>query len=226
VRLFAKLAAVYLIATVALTAEPYDRLSHAEVARKVMDKYEKIENYRASFAIQSKGGRNMKGTAYYQAPARLSFDFSSPAGNRIVSDGKVLWIKIARLNAVGRQDLTLKPKNESKDIFSVAPGPGLKRLFNRYHYKFDKIEQPREVDGRPCYILEMEQKEKVGGFEHILLYVDAEKFMVYRAQATDGTGETTTITLRDIRTDIQLEGKVFQFQPDDNDQVVANPLVE
>ena len=157
---------------------------------------------------------------------KMSFDFSSPAGNRIVSDGKTMWIKIARLNAVGKQDLTLQPKEGNKDIFSVAPGPGLKRLFKRYHYKFDKIDQPRDVDGRPCYVLDMEQKEKVGGFEHILLFVDAEKFLVYKAVATDGSGETTTIVLKNIRTDIQLEGKVFQFQPDDNDQIVANPLVE
>lgn len=225
-RRFAKLAGLYLILSLSLLAEPYDRLSHAEVARKVQDRYEKVENYQANFTIQSKGGKTMTGTAYYQAPARMSFDFTNPAGNRIVSDGKTLWIKIARLNAVGKQDLTLKPKESEKDIFSVAPGPGLKRLFKRYHYKFDKLEQPREVDGKPCYILDMEQKEKVGGFERILLFVDSETFLVYKAEATDSTGETTTITLKNIRTDIQLEGKVFQFQPDDNDQVVANPLVE
>lgn len=225
-RRFTKLAGLYLILSLSLMAEPYDRLSHAEVARKVQDRYEKIENYQASFAINGKGGKTMTGTAYYKAPANLSFDFNNPAGNRIVSDGRTLWIKIARLNAVGKQDLTLKPKEGERDIFSVAPGPGLKRLFNRYHYKFDQKNQPREIEGKPCYVLEMEQKEKVGGFEHILLYIDSEKFLVYKAVATDGTGETTTITLKNIRTDIQLEGKVFQFQPDDNDQIVANPLVE
>ncbi|MCB1167950.1 MAG: outer membrane lipoprotein carrier protein LolA [Leptospiraceae bacterium] len=225
-RRFAKLAPLYLLIVVALGAEPYDRLSHAEVARKLMDHYEKIENYQASFTIRGKGGRTMTGTAYYQSPAKLSFDFNNPAGNRIVSDGKTLWIKIARLNAVGKQDLTLKPKDDDRDIFSVAPGPGLKRLFSRYHYKFDNENQPREVDGKNCYILDLDQREKVGGFEHIVLYVDKDKFLVYKAEATDGNGDTTTITLTNIRTDVQLEGKVFQFQPDDNDQVVNNPLVE
>ena len=194
-----------------------------------MRTFRELKTYRANFTIQTVHGKSrklQKGVCFYQAPDRLRYQFSVPAGNLMISDGKFLWIYIPRLRAVGRQDLQLDKKNESNNsIFVGNPGPGLVRLFRKYHYRFDSPKQPRELDGGSYFVLDMEQREKIGGYEKIKLHVDSKNYLVYKAVGSDGYGKTTTITFKNIKTDIPLEGKLFQYRPDDSVRVVSNPLV-
>ncbi len=204
--------------------------SHAEVARAVQKTFEGAEQFSARFSISTKeGGRvkNMSGRLYYQKPGKIRYEFSQPAGNLIVSDGRIMWFYIRRLNAVGKQELTLKKKNASnRDVFTADPSSGLKRLFRKYHYRFDTPEQPRKFNDGTFFVLDMEQREKIGGYERIRLFVDSESYLVRRAEASDGYGKQTSISFSDINTSRKLEGKLFQYQPDDGVRVVLNPLVK
>lgn len=203
--------------------------SHADVARQTMGTFEEMESYRVNFQIRTEDGsnvRNQSGTAYFRKPGHIRFEYSNPAGNLMVSDGQTMWFYISRRNIAGRQDLTLDRQNESgRDIFAAAPGAGLSRLFRRYHYRFDDVEQPRTVDGRSMFILEMDQRVRTGGYEHITLYIDAETYLVYRAIGRDSTGKVTTVTFTDPQVDYPVEGNMFQFEPGSNVRVVHNPLV-
>jgi outer membrane lipoprotein-sorting protein len=204
--------------------------SHAEVAREIQKAFESMDQFTARFAISTKeGGRvkNMSGQIYYQKPGKVRYEFSQPQGNLIVSDGRIMWFYIRRLNAVGKQELTLEKKNASaRDVFTADPTSGLKRLFRKYHYRFDTPEQPRQFDEGTFFVLDMEQREKIGGYERIRLYVDAKSYLVRRAEASDGYGKQTTISFSGMNTSRKLEGKLFQYQPDDSVRVVLNPLVK
>ncbi|MCR9143328.1 MAG: outer membrane lipoprotein carrier protein LolA [bacterium] len=204
--------------------------SHAEVARAVQKAFDGADQFTAGFKISTKeGGRvkNMSGRLYYQKPGKIRYEFSQPAGNLIVSDGRIMWFFIRRLNAVGKQELTLKKKNASnREVFTADPTSGLKRLFRKYHYRFDTPEQPRKFNDGTFFVLDMEQREKIGGYERIRLFVDSESYLVRRAEASDGYGKQTTISFSDINTSRKLEGKLFQYQPDDGVRVVLNPLVK
>lgn len=204
--------------------------SHAEVARAVQKAFDSAEQFSASFRITTKDGgrvKNMSGRVYYQKPGKIRYEFSQPTGNLIVSDGRTMWFYIRRLNAVGKQELTLKKKNASnRDIFTADPTSGLKRLFRKYHYRFDVPEQPRKFNDGTFFVLDMEQREKIGGYEQIRLFVDSENYMVRRAEASDGYGKRTSISFSDVNTERKLEGKLFQYQPDEGVRVVLNPLVK
>ena len=202
--------------------------SHAEVAKKVLAKFAEAKTYTAQFAIRTTEGRstrNLSGQLYYKKPGKVRFAFSQPSGNLMVSDGKILWVYIRSINAAGKQDLTLKTIDESKrPVFAVMPGPGLSRLFRKYHYRFDGTNQPRMEDGRSVFVLDLEQREKIGGFERLKLHVDATTYLIVRADADDGQGKQSVIRLSDIRLDSTLDGKLFQFDPG-GARVVDNPLV-
>ncbi len=222
-------AAIFALIIPGIQAQQEVRYSHARVARNVIKKFKGIKTYTAGFRIQTKDGRrirNMRGSFYYQKPGKVRFSFSQPSGNLIVSDGKTMWVYIRRLNAVGKQDLTLKKKNESgRPIFVGTPGPGLARLFRKYHYRFDSPEQPRVVDGAKVFVLDMEQREKIGGYENIKLFIDASSYLVRKAVASDGYGKTTTMTFIKPALDRQLDGTRFQYKPGRGVRVVNNPLV-
>ena len=203
--------------------------SHADVARKVKETFEKMGAYSATFSIASVDGnsrRNMSGKLYYKQPGKIRFDFSSPAGDLIVSDGKILWIYINKLKAVGKQDLTMNKRNQdNSQIFLATPGPGITRLFSKYHYRFDSTQQPRQVDGGLYFVLDLSQRVKVGGFENIKLYIDAETYLIKKAIGTDNISRETTIIFNNQKVDPVLEGRIFQYEPPESVRVVLNPLV-
>lgn len=204
---------------------PHNWHSHAEVVRRVTDTYKKLKSYRAEFMIQTPK-KTMTGTASYLKPGRVRFDFSNPPGDMLLSNGKVLWIVISRLNVIGRQDLELDQKDENGNrIFAVMPGSGIDRLFRKYHYRFAGLEQPRKVDGKDYFVLELEQKEKIGGYTQMTLYINSQTYLIEKAEAIDSLDGKTMVQFRNIRPDEPLDGKLFQYSPPDTQRVVYNPLV-
>ncbi|WP_108974490.1 LolA family protein [Leptospira ryugenii] len=205
--------------------------SPSEVVKKIKNKFSKIESYSAEFqirTIENKKEKFMKGKCLYKRPGKIRYDFSEPDGDEIVSDGKTLYIFIKRLGAVGKQDLTLDKKNSSGPIFSANSADGLSRLFRKYHYKFDAIEQPRLVidkDPTKYFVLELDQREKIGGFEKMKLFVDSESYLIRRAVATDGRGKETTISFSNINFQEDIQDGVFNFHMSGNAKIVNNPLV-
>ena len=84
--------------------------NHAEVARNVIKKFDDLQSVTGNFQITTTEGgrtRTMNGRYYFQKPNKLRYEFNSPAGNLIVSNGNVMWFYIRRSNLVGRQDLTM-----------------------------------------------------------------------------------------------------------------------
>ncbi|MCB1175416.1 MAG: outer membrane lipoprotein carrier protein LolA [Leptospiraceae bacterium] len=203
--------------------------NHAQVAREVINHFEELKSLQGNFQIQTTGGsgaRQMSGRFYYQKPDKIRYEFSSPAGNLIVSNGSTMWYYIRRRNLVGKQDLRIQKKNSSgQAIFVSGVVSGLSRLFRMYHYHFDTPEQPRQIDGEKTFVLSMKQRTRIGGYEELTLFVDAEKYFVRKAIGNDGYGKQSTIQFSNLQANPQLEGKLFQFQADDNVRVVNNPFV-
>ena len=75
--------------------------------------------------------------------------FFKPYGQKIVSDGKMMWIYIPNMNVVAEQDL-----KSNKGLFGPSTKTGLNRLFSKYHYRFMSKKQPEQLDdGTKAYTL-------------------------------------------------------------------------
>ncbi|MCZ8341877.1 MAG: outer membrane lipoprotein carrier protein LolA [Leptospira sp.] len=204
--------------------------SPSEVVKKIKKNFSDINSYSADFQIktvENKKEKSMKGKCFYKRPGKIRYDFSDPEGDEIVSDGKTLYIFIKKLGAVGKQDLSMDKKNSSGPIFTTNSPDGLNRLFRKYHYKFDSIEQPRSLgEGSTKYfVLDLDQREKIGGFEKMKLFVDSESYLIKRAVAMDGRGKETTISFLNINFSEDIQDGVFNFHMSGNAKIVNNPLV-
>ena len=215
----------------ALFSQAHNWNSPSEVVKNVKKKFAEMKSYTADFKIQTVNNKktsSMKGKATYKAPGKIRYEFAEPDGDLIVSDGKTLWIYIKKINAVGKQDLEINKQNTSGDpIFQSASPAGLNRLFRKYHYKFDTISQPRNAnnDGKSYFVLSLEQREKIGGFENMLLYIDAETYLVKKTIATDSRGKQTTIEFVNMVLDPEVEDGTFNYHISGNSKIVNNPLV-
>ncbi len=218
-------------ASFAQTNAPHNWHSPSEVVKKIKKKFEAVQTYGADFTIktvENKKEKTMKGHCLYKRPGKIRYNFSDPEGDEIVSDGKTLYIYIKKLNAVGKQDLNIDKKNSSGPIFTANSPDGLNRLFKKYHYKFDIIEQPRivfEKDDTKYFVLDLDQRERIGGFEKMKLYVDSESYIIKRAIAMDGRGKETTISFSSINFEEEIEDGIFNFHISGNAKIVNNPLV-
>ncbi|WCL51373.1 outer membrane lipoprotein carrier protein LolA [Leptospira sp. GIMC2001] len=205
--------------------------SPSEVVKKVKKKFSDINSYTSNFKITTTEGKTTRvltGTSLYKKPGKIRYDFNQPEGDAIVSDGKTLWIYIKRLGAVGKQDLEIDKKNSSGAIFTSSSPEGLNRLFRKYHYKFDSTTQPRKIDEKDAteyFVLALDQREKIGGFEKMTLYIDSNTYLVRRATAYDGRGKETNINFSNIDLNPTIEDGLFNFHISGNAKIVNNPLV-
>lgn len=213
-----------------LFSQAHNWNSPSEVVKKVKKKYSEIQTMTTEFKIQTSGSKKantMRGVSQYKNPGKIRYDFSQPDGDVIASDGKTLWIYIKRIEAVGKQDLEIQKTNVSgEQVFPTNTPSGLFRIFRKYHYKFDTINQPQKgEDGKEYFVLALEQREKIGGFEYMTLYVDTQDYLIRKAVGRDSRGKETAIEFTKIELDKEIEDGVFNYHVSGKVKIVNNPLV-
>lgn len=212
-----------------LTPQAHNWNSPSEVVKKVKKRYSELKSYTSDFIVtinSNKKTTQMKGNCLFKSPGKIRYDFEAPEGDTIVSDGKTLWIYIKKIGAVGKQDLEISKNNTSGEpIFQANSLPGLNRIFRKYHYKFDSINQPQKIDGKDSFVLSLEQREKIGGFETMMLYISASDYIVYKAIGKDSRGKETILEYNKFIPDAELEDGLFNYHISGNAKIVNNPLV-
>lgn len=196
----------------------------SDIVKKVKKRFSGLESYQADFKIISEklGNKsNKNGRIYYKSPNKMLIEFTNPSGQKIVSDGKRMWVYIQSMNVVAEQDL----KSDSTSIFSAATSKGMKRLFSKYHYRFASKNQPeKQSDGSMKYTLFLKQRESRSGFRTIKLWI-SEDFFIKKAYGESSTGKFIEITFNNIKTDIVLSNGMFQFDIPSQARIIRNPMI-
>lgn len=202
-----------------------DFIHPSDVVKKIQDRFKKLEGYSANFKVnirENNKSRNVRGRVYYRKGGKLRFNFTNPPGDIIVSDGKKMWVYVSRLRAVGVQDL--KYKKNGKSIYDTTSYKGLVRLFHRYHYRFDKVDQPREVDGGKFFVLELKEKVSSGGYEKLILFVNPGNYQIEKISAFSASGRKVDLSFTNIDRKSPIAANLFTFKITDNMKEVENPL--
>ena len=205
--------------------------SPASIVKKVIKNFDSIKTYKANFSIEIRKSKKLKkktkGICYYKNPGKIRYDFSSPVKDQIVSNGKFLWIYLKNRRVVGIQDLKIDSHKKTNQLLYRSKS-SLKRLFKKYHYKFNSVEQPTKIsekDPNEYFVLLLEQREKVGGYEKILLFINSETYFIQKAISYDGRGKEVNFSLYNIEFDIDIEEEKFNYRPPPNIRTIKNPLV-
>ena len=210
-------------ASALLAAYKFDFITVGDVVREIRATYGKLDSYQANFVIESErhGKKTVqRGVIRFKNSDRLVLDFTQPANQKIVSNGKMMWIYIPSMNVVAEQDL----KSDS-GLFAAGSQSGLNRLFSKYHYRFASKEQPETMkDGSKMYTLELKQRESRSGYREINLLVN-ENYFITKAEGITSTGKKVSITLSDYKTDVDLPASLFKFDIPARARVLKNPMM-
>lgn len=195
-----------------------------DVVQKIKDRFENLDTYQADFKIISeKAGSKIRqsGRISYKKRSKMLIEFREPYGQKIVSDGRAMWLYIPSMNVVAQQDL----KNETGSLFTAGTSNGLKRLFAKYHYTFASKNQPEsQQDGTKAYTLSLMQKESRSGFRKLKLWISSE-FMIKKVSGETTSGKELEIIFENIKTDVDLSNGMFKFDIPSRVKVVTNPFV-
>ncbi len=154
-------------------------------------------------------GRTVSSTGVFhqQRPGKLSITFTQPAGDRIVGDGKSLWVYLP--SSTPGQVLKL-PANADGAIVADLLG----QLLDTPTRAFDiSGGEAATVDGRATRRVQLVPRRGTNApFQRAVLWLDDKEPRPVRVQVIDGQGVDRSITLTTWRPDATLPADAFTFK--------------
>lgn len=147
------------------------------------------------------------GTVALQRPGKFAWIYTSPYEQKIIADGKELWVYDVDLDQV-----TVKPLDSG---LATAP---IMVLMNK-----DNINEQFIVseigDKKHLYWVELEPVAKDMEYSHV--YLGLEDSNVVAMQLRDSFGQSTQIVFENLRLDVIHDPAIFEFIPPNGVDVFA-----
>jgi outer membrane lipoprotein carrier protein len=146
-----------------------------------------------------------RGEFQQQGRNRIAVRFTDPAGDRIVADGRRLWIYIPSTTPGQVIRSSLAQGASSVDLtgqFLTSP-----------RSKYDiRAAGTTNVDGRPAHgLLLVPKREGSQPFTRATVWVDDRDGLVRQFEVTDANGVTRRIRLTSIRVNVPVDAAAFRF---------------
>ena len=156
-----------------------------------------------------------KGTFQQRKPNRLAITFSDPAGDRIVADGKFVWVYLQ--SATPGQVLKLA----STDV-GAATSDLIGQFLNTPRGKYDAVDNGLEKVGSRnarVLVLTAKQGERVP-FVRAKVWVDTGDNLIRQFESVDPNGVSRRVRLVTLSPNATVDDKAFAFRVPPNVRVV------
>ena len=191
-----------------------------DVKKLMSKKFESIEDYTADFEWVN-GEAHYKGKIQYKKPDKILLTFDDPKDQKIVSDGKVLYIYIPYLKVVIKQ--TLGEGTESS-ILTTGSEKGLYKLFNEYAFSFYDKSTPQKFDDTQAYHLRLTQKKPQIGFKKMDMWVSKDG-LILQSNGISPNDIKVSLTFHNIQINSEVPDYIFDFEIPADAQVIRNIIV-
>lgn len=156
-----------------------------------------------------------RGTVQQRRPGRFAVRFTDPAGDVIVSDGKMLWLY---LPSTTPGQVIRSPIEQGK-----AGSIDLTEQFlAQPRSKYDVVDGGTEsVDGRSTRVLRLTPKAgQQLGFVRAKVWIDDKDGMIRQFESTDASGLARKVRLSNLRINAPVDASAFRFVPPDGARVI------
>lgn len=171
--------------------------SDQEVVSKVNDYFNKLTDLQGTFVQTDPDSKQKHGRFYFQRPGKARFDYASPSGLRIISDGRNLVIEDRDMNTSERYPLDVTPfkllLSDTVDLAKDAEILG--------------VEQ-----GPDAIILSVAEKD-ANGSGRIRLFFNKADMSLKEWIITDAQGLDTRIEVSDLEQNKKIAENFFMISP-------------
>ncbi len=204
------------VAQPAPSASPGAPLNADQVVARVQAFYDATSDFAADFEQISRSmlsGTTQRSTGHLQfrKPGKMRFDYTTPAGNVVVSDGTTLWAYEAAQHQAIQTSLV---QSQLPSALSFLTGTG--RLVNDFTFRL----LPSATAFPGGYVLELRPITPNPSFERVVFYVEGQHFQVASTVLIDAQGNTNRFNFLAPRVNLNPALTVFQWSPPAGTQVV------
>ena len=215
------LAAALLGTASASDARTAKRPAQGDLLDRAVAAWSKVKTARATFEqtiTNPLTGRTMTANGEYQQerPGKLAVTFADPANDRIVADGKHVWLYLP----------STAPDQVIKSVQS-ASGTGTVDLTAQFltsprsKYKIDAV-GTQVVSGRATHGFNLIPKSSESApFMAASVWIDDQDATIRQFEVTDASGVQRKVRLKSFKTNVPVDAGAFVFTPPAGVRVVA-----
>jgi outer membrane lipoprotein-sorting protein len=193
---------------------------------QLAEKYAMVTDYQADVHITA-GHQPMAGTLLFKSPSLLRIDFSQPADQVIVFDGKTLLVYLPQYRAVLRQDST--DQGISVGAATLASKEGLSLLRRNYTIGWEQSPNPEPLDpgsDELVYRLMLSRKSVSEGYKNIRISVSADTMLIRRLEGWTVSNDKITFDFVNIQLNRGISDNKFIYNAPANANVYSNFLFQ
>jgi outer membrane lipoprotein carrier protein len=190
----------------------------AAVVAKVQAFYDKTTSFQSEFKqdffVKAHSVRKASaGKVTFAKPGKMDWDYSNPAGNRVVSDGVVLKVYEAQNKQMFEQNVD---KSQYPAALSFLVG-GQGSLTSNFNFEMFAGADMSFPDGD---VLVGTPKQATPAFTKVLFYVDSATSQVRRVLIVDGQGNRNRFDFENPKVNVAVPANQFSFTPPAGTQVI------
>ena len=190
--------------TVLMMASPPARaITAKKILKKVEDRYEDLEDFRADFSQtvffdSTDSGHTTSGNLWVKKPDKFRLELEHQT---TVSDGDTLWTYVP----VHQQVLV-----DQADTTGGVTRPD--QLFLKYFKEADtELVDEEDLSGHGCYLLHLKPK-KSEAISSLRVWVDQKTWLAARLEVTQEGGMITDYRFTDVQVNPELADSLFVFR--------------
>jgi len=193
--------------------------SAPELAARLQAHYEKVRDFSARFTHIYEGGvlgRKVteRGTVLVKKPGRMRWTYTSPERKEFVSDGEKIYSYIPEDKQVIVSRMPVEGEATTPALFLAGKG----NLPGDFEASFVRV--PSAPAG--TWALELVPKRREPEYESLVLVVDRKTLAIRMLVSADSQGGESTFVFDDMKENVGLSNKQFNFTIPRGVQVVTD----
>ncbi len=172
------------------------------------------ESWTPSVKVKQKGS----GSVYFKKGGLMLWDYRAPEPQKIVFDGRHLWIYLPEEKQAMKSDMDSLPSHILADLFG-----GTIRIQD--HFAVSLV--PPAGAGRDVPVkLKLTPRRHDPSMVKLIITLDADTCLVTGTVIEDAFGNTTDLRFRESAFNTGLDNALFVFSPPPGTDIVEGPRVE
>jgi outer membrane lipoprotein carrier protein len=201
----------------AQTAQPAPAAQTSAMVEKVQAFYDKTTSFQSGFTqeyfVKSHNLRKeSKGDVTFEKPGKMDWQYATPAGNRVVSDGSILKVYEAANKQMFEQQVNA---SQYPAALSFLIGGG--RLANIFDFQLYPGATMNFPGGD---VLVGTPKQATPAYTKVLFYVDSASSQVRRVLIVDGQGNRNRFDFENPKVNVPIGPDRFKFTPPPGTQII------
>lgn len=191
-----------------------------DIKNTMSEKFESINDYTADFEWIN-GNVYYYGSIQYKKPDMILINFIEPQEQKIVSNGKTLYIYIPYLKVVVQQSLS---EGIESTILETTSEEGLAKLFEEYSFSFFDSSGLQPFGNVMAYHLMLQQKKPQVGFKKMNIWV-SQNGLILQSNGNSPGGVNVSLSFSNIRLNTELPDYIFDFEVPVDAQIIRNLII-